>query len=197
MSDEIRYEDSMRRMDREQFVRLMKEAVAHLQEGDGAAAIPILERLAQLYPDDIGVAINLGGAYILTKQWALAVELLEIASQYDPGNPAIWSNLAAAYLGTLEVSTPENQMKAIVAYERAVELNPTYPNAHYNLGLIYIDQGEWVKAQQMFDRAIRVNPLDRDARKMLARAEELIREDSLKGLNGISTSQPPSNPSLN
>lgn len=176
MTDENRYNEEMKKMEREQFVRQMKEAARLLEAGDGIAAVPILERLAELYPDDVDVALNLGGAYVLSKRWQLAIDVLEIASLHNPGNPAVWSNLAAAYLGTLAISTKDKQDKAIVAFLRVVELNPHYPNAHYNLGLIYEDRGDLRNARDMFAQAIKVNPLDRDARMLLARAERIIQQ---------------------
>jgi tetratricopeptide (TPR) repeat protein len=182
MNDESRYEEAMKRMDREQFTRQMKEAVQLLEAGDGVAATPILERLAELYPDDIDVAINLSGAYILSKQWGRAIEVLELTSQYAPTNAAIWSNLAAAYLGTLPISTRDKQDRAIAAYKRAVELDPFFPNAHYNLGLIYEDRGEWIEARAMFTQALKVNPLDRDARTLLNKAERALKSVGGEGL---------------
>ncbi len=176
MTDENSYNEKMQKMEREQFVRQMNEAATLLESGDGKAALPILERLAQLYPDDIDVALNLGGAYVLTKQWALAIDVLEIASMHEPRNPAIWSNLGAAYLGTLAISTKDKQDKAIAAFMRVAELNPYYPNVHYNLGLIYEDRGDLVNARDMFAQAIKVNPADRDARALHARAERILNQ---------------------
>jgi tetratricopeptide (TPR) repeat protein len=188
MTDENSYNDKMEKMEREQYVRQMKEAAKLLEAGDGKAAIPILERLAQLYPNDIDVALNLGGAYILSKRWALAIEVLEIASLHDPGNPAVWSNLGAAYLGTLAISTKDKQDKAIAAFRRVIELQPYYPNTHYNLGLIYEDRGDLVNAREMFAQAIKVNPADRDARALHARAERILKqlEAEANAANGLS-----------
>jgi Flp pilus assembly protein TadD len=176
MTDENRYNEKMEKLEREQFVRQMKEAATLLEAGNGVAAVPILERLAELYPDDVDVALNLGGAYVLSKQWQPAIDVLEIASLHDPSNAAVWSNLAAAYLGTLAISTKDKQDKAIAAFKRVVELNPYYPNAHYNLGLIYEDRGDLNNARDMFAQAIKVNPMDRDARNLHARAERIIKQ---------------------
>jgi Flp pilus assembly protein TadD len=181
MTDENRYNDEMKKMEREQFVRQMREAAKLLEAGDAAAATPILERLAELYPNDIDVALNLGGAYVMTRRWALAIEILELATQHDPGNPAVWSNLAAAYLGTLELSTKEKQDRAIAAFKHVAELNPYYPNVHYNLGLIYQDRGDLVNARDMFAQAIKVNPLDKDARALHARAERILKQLEAEG----------------
>ena len=83
----------------------------------------------------------------------------------------IWLNLGAAYLGNPVLATPEQQMQAIAAFEKAIELNPAIPNAHYNLGLIFVDRGDNDLAAAAFRQAIQVNPLDRDAQSWLHKLE--------------------------
>ncbi len=158
----------------EQYYRQMREAEILLRSADGKHAAVILERLYELRPNDADVAINLGAAYILSKQYKRAMPVLEAAAEIAPDNAVVWVNLAAAYLGTLPLSTREQQDKAIEAYEQALAIEPAYPNAHYNLGLIYEDRQDWTNARLMFQKALAVNPSDRDARLLLARAERLL-----------------------
>jgi tetratricopeptide (TPR) repeat protein len=89
--------------------------------------------------------------------------LLEAASWEEPANPMIWTNLGAAYLGNPILATSEQQVRAIAAFQRALDLNPAAPNVHYNLGLIFLDRGEREAALAAFRGALRVNPFDRDA----------------------------------
>ncbi len=178
--DTSRYEQRMQTMDNEQYFRQMREASAMLQGGDGKNAALILERLYELHPEDVDVAINLGGAYILSKQYKRAVDILEPATSQAPENAALWVNLAAAYLGTLPISTREQQDKAISAFERALAINPAYPNAHYNIGLIYEDRGDWANARRWFEGALRANPADKDARVLLTKAEQRLKQEQQK-----------------
>ncbi|MCC7448852.1 MAG: tetratricopeptide repeat protein [Anaerolineae bacterium] len=179
VNDYFRYEETMRAMADEQFYRQMREASALLQTGgseQAKAAAQIVERLYELHPENPDVALNLGAAYILSKQYKRAIPVLEAMTQVVE-NAAVWANLAAAYLGTLQISTPEKQDKAIAAYNRALEIDPYHPNAHYNLGLIYQDRGDWANARDSFLGALRTNPLDNDARVLLAKAERLLDEE--------------------
>jgi tetratricopeptide (TPR) repeat protein len=80
----------------------------------------------------------------------------------------IWINLGAAHLGRLELSGPQQQERAIRAYERALELDPQAPNVHYHLGLIYKDRGDLPRAEAAFAQAQRANPADADAQYWLA-----------------------------
>ena len=145
---------------------LMQGARLLAQRRSGEAAEK-LEGAAILLPDNVDVAINLAGAYILQRRYDKAVALLERASELSPDNAMVWVNLAAAHLGRLELSGPQQQAQAINAYHRALQLDPSAPNVHYNLGLIYKDRKEWTEAQTQFRRALEVNPGDDDARHWL------------------------------
>lgn len=162
-------------MSEEQFRRQMTQAAHLLTQGKSRDALPLLERCFALRPDDIDVLTNLGGAYILAGYHQRAIPYLERATQLDPNNPAVWSNLAAAYLGKLVTSTSERQARALEAYRRVIEIDPAYPNVHYNMGLIYVDQRAWDKAHDAFTRALETNPHDKDARTMRDRVFELRR----------------------
>jgi tetratricopeptide (TPR) repeat protein len=172
----LRYQQRMVTMAEEQYYRQMREAATLLSSGDGKNAAVLLERLYELRPDDVDVATNLGAAYILSKQYKRAIPVLEAAANAADSAVA-WVNLAAAYLGALPLSTREEQDKAIAAYERALAIDPRYPNAHYNLGLIYEEQRDWSHARQMFEQALRVNSSDNDARTLLARVQRRLEDE--------------------
>ena len=183
VDDSERLDDQLERMSDEQFRRQMTQASILLSGGNGKDAIPLLERCHALHPDDVGVLINLGGAFILIDRHQRAVPYLERASEIAPHDPAVWSNLAAAYLGKLVTSTGTRQEKALAAYNRVIALDAAYPNVHYNMGLIYVDRREWVAAYEAFTRAIETNPHDKDARLMRERVEEVRRRPADPTLN--------------
>jgi tetratricopeptide (TPR) repeat protein len=178
--DEQGYEERMNAMADEQFYRQMREATDLLGKNESKRAAALLERLYDLFPNDIDVATNLSAAYIMNKQYKKAVPILEAASRIAADNPAIWSNLAAAYLGALYTSTRERQDQAINAYEHVLAINPAYPNTYYNLGLIYEDRKEWEMARQMFENALKIDPNDRDARNLMTRMQRMIDDNPPK-----------------
>lgn len=156
---------------REKARRLLNRGAKLLEEGNAQEAVPHLERAHQLDAESVPTLINLGGAYVMAGRHREAVPLLETARDAEPHNAMVWINLGAAYLGNPILATNEQQMQAIEAFEKALELNPAAPNVHYNLGLIFIDRAEPDLAVAAFRRAIQVNPLDRDARSWLRKLE--------------------------
>lgn len=137
-------------------------------------AVEVLEPLHTQHPHDPDIAINLGGALILQRKWDRAVQVLLPAARQHMKNAMLWTNLAAAHLGSLETAGPKQQQQAITAYEQALRADPKAPNVHYHLGLIYKEQGNLTQASALFQRALEINPKDKDAQRWLDRLSELI-----------------------
>ena len=146
------------------FQQTINESARLLQQNRPAEAAALLEPLQQLAPTHPDIAINVGGAFILQRKWSRAVRVLVKAAEANPENVMLWVNLGAAQLGNLQTAGPQQQARAIRAYERALQLDPVAPNVHYHLGLIYQDQGNFAQAIAMFQRALEVRPSDQDAR---------------------------------
>lgn len=156
--------------------RILNESARLLRANRPGEAIAVLGPLQADMPDDPDIAINMGGALILQRKWAKAVEILKEAVAASPGNVLLWTNLAAAYLGRLETSGPKHQARAIAAYEKALWIDPSTPNVHYHLGLIYKQQGNLSRSSAMFQRALEINPNDRDARYWMEKLSDQIVE---------------------
>lgn len=163
--------------------RILNESARLLRANRPGEAIAVLAPLQADMPDDPDIAINMGGALILQRKWGKAVEILKKAVDASPENVLLWTNLAAAYLGRLETSGPKHQARAIAAYEKALWIDPSTPNVHYHLGLIYKQQGNLSRSSAMFQRALEINPNDRDARywmeKLSDQMVEIEREKKL------------------
>lgn len=143
--------------------RLINEGARLLAQRKGKEAAAVLEKAYYMAPDDVDVKINLGGAYILQHRFGDAVAILEEAAKAAPDHPMVWTNLAAAYLGHLEHAGEEEQEAAIRAFKQALALDPKAPHVDYNLGLIYLQRGDLPTALAHFQRALEVNPADKDA----------------------------------
>jgi tetratricopeptide (TPR) repeat protein len=161
----------------EEFRRTLHESARLLSQNRPGEALAKLAPLHKKAPTDPDVAINLGGAYILQRKWDRAVEVLNQAAEAHPSNAMLWTNLAAALLGNLETAGPQQQARAIEAYERALQADSETPNVHYHLGLIYKERGELNRATAFFQRALEVHPGDKDARSWLDQLSKLIAKE--------------------
>jgi tetratricopeptide (TPR) repeat protein len=153
------------------------EAAGLLESGQASKALPLLELAHDLDDQSVPALINLGGAYVMTGRHKDAIPLLEAARDAEPRNPMIWINLGAAYLGNPILATPDQQFRAIEAFQTALELDPKAPSVHYNLGLIFVDRGEKELATAVFRQAIEVNPFDRDAHTWLQKLQRETAEE--------------------
>jgi len=92
-------------------------------------------------------------------------------------------NLGAAFLDRPPYATSDGEEKAICAFQRAFELDPSCSNVSYNLGLIFKDRGDLSKAISWFEETLRANPDDRDASQWLHE----LRNQMEKGSDKAST----------
>ena len=154
------------------FNHLLRRGSALLKEGKVKDATRLLEKAHKLNPENFDAALNLSGAYILSKKFKLAVPILEELGEKEPHNAMVWTNLGAAHLGNPILAKDEQQQLAIDAFTKAFEINPATPNVAYNLGLVYRDRQDYDTAITWFKRAIQANPNDQDARRIVERLEK-------------------------
>jgi tetratricopeptide (TPR) repeat protein len=148
---------------------LLNQAAHLLRQGEVEEALDLLELAHSLDSTSVPILLTFGAAYLLAGRHRHAIPLLEAARDAEPDSVMVWTNLGAAYLGNPVLATPEQQSLAIAAFEQALALDPEAPSVHYNLGLIYVDRGEFEQALQAFRRAIQSNQDDRDAQLWLRR----------------------------
>ncbi len=117
----------------------------HLKAGNGfteagqfAEAVEEYEAALELDPGNVDVMTNLGVAYYQLGQPSMAVDIYNQAIAIAPEDADIRSNLAAAYVQQYE---PEGDTEpldmALEQYQKAVELDPDLPEAHFGLGIVY------------------------------------------------------------
>lgn len=145
-----------------------------LHQGKAKEALPYLEAAYKMKPDDVDTAINLSGALILVRKFKKARQILEPYAESHSDHTMVWINLGAAYLGNPVLARDREQMQAIEAFEKALEIDPVAPSVAYNIGLIYEDRDQIEVAIGWFKKAIQANPGDVHARRKVTRLSSTL-----------------------
>jgi tetratricopeptide (TPR) repeat protein len=98
---------------------------------DSAAAIAILEEGFGRYPDTSLILIEIVNYYLTSGDAEKGLAYLELAEKKETNNPSIYFAK-----GTLFEKVGEDE-KALLAYEQALEIDPEYFNAYFNIGALY------------------------------------------------------------
>jgi tetratricopeptide (TPR) repeat protein len=114
----------------------MKMDYMHL--GDTASAIAILKEAYQKYPDTVNIIANIADTYIQAKKIDEGLDFMNQVVEKTPNMPE-----AYYWLGRMLINTDEEGAidKAITAYQKAGELDPSIYYIWYDLGYIYYLQG--------------------------------------------------------
>src|SRR6476469_4801665 len=67
--------------------------------------------------------------------------------------------------------------QAAELFRRAVRLRPDYADAYRSLGHAYFDLKDWEKSVESLERALELNPKDKDARKQLDLSRSMLEQD--------------------
>jgi tetratricopeptide (TPR) repeat protein len=125
--------------------------VIHHESGESAKAQKLLERAVALYPDSFLPLFSLGAVCASHGELTTAAMFLERAVDSDPVPQALF--LLGSCLYELGRLTP-----AIRHLQQVVRQDPAYEEAHYLLGMAYLDRRWNRKALDAFKQAERLNP---------------------------------------
>lgn len=127
-------------------------AVNFLDMQDTAKAIVNLQQTVENNQRHFKAYLNLGILYTAKKN-KLAIAYLENAANIQPENPMVYYDMGLYYQGV------DSLNKAIKAYNQAIQVDPNYKYAHYNLGYIhyeYLRVNE--QALKHFEDAVKCDP---------------------------------------
>jgi len=115
------------------------------------AAVDVYRELIRLKPDFVEAYNNLGGVLADMNRTEEAIKVYKKALVLKPDSANLYNNFGFTLL-------KNNPIEAIAAYHRAIELDPNFIKAHYNLGkaLQIIGEHEW--AVKSFEEVIKLKP---------------------------------------
>jgi|GEM_PF-564859 len=145
--------------------------VVRYQQGDLDDALKALQQAVKLSPTDSFSYANLGIVYYEMKQYENAIDALNAAKALDPKDAKVCNYLGCA------CSQKGWQEAAEKDFLKAIELDPNFGDAHFNLALVYATQKP---------------PLIEMARKEYRKAQELgiAKDDRLEKLLQENPSKP-------
>jgi tetratricopeptide (TPR) repeat protein len=156
------------------FVPQLFLGIEYLAAKNPVSALPFLERAEQMKPDDVQVALSLGGANEMLDHADRATEIYERATELAPRNGSAWLGLGTSYLKQVEndsrlmVSTFKSSpyysllaaetlaeqgklIQAEGAYQVAVAYSSPAPCAHAEFGIDLLEQKKPTEARQQFE----------------------------------------------
>ena len=137
--------------------------------GDEAKAFEMINLGLEKYPGDASMIIEKVNVYLKQGKGEEAINDLKQLNELDPNNASILFILGTIYGD--ENNDVYDSDKAIQYYEEAINVNPQYYDAVYNLGAMYISLSNKLKAQ--------ANDLPIEKQKeyeeLVKQAEDLVR----------------------
>ncbi len=113
---------------------------------------------ASLKKDYPEAANNLGQIYSRLDQPVKAVEQYSLAIGYAE-NIGMRFAVARAYNNlAFERSRMGDPAKAILAYRKAIEIQPGFAGAYNNLGYLFLEEGDYVESESNLKKALEIEP---------------------------------------
>ena len=121
---------------------------AFYDKEDYKNALIIYRRALELEPNNAKIHCNLGYLYWGMGELSEAIKEYELSIKYDVGYAIAHNNLGVIYLDDLA-----HIQKATECFKAAIEANPNYALAYYNLARSLSIKGEKVEAAKFFQIA--------------------------------------------
>ncbi len=104
-------------------------------EKDTTKALALIEAARVRFPENVNLIIDELNIYLARKKTSEVIDKLELACSKDPSNKTLFFALGTAQ------DRLKNYEKAEAAYKRAIELDPKYFDAIYNMGAMWYNWG--------------------------------------------------------
>ncbi len=117
-------------------------------------SLVVYRRALELEPENAKIHCNLGYLYWGMENITEAIKEYELSIKYDPEYEITYNNLGVIYLDDLA-----HIDKAKDCFEKAIELNPNYALAYYNLARTLSIKGEKIEAAKYYQDALNINSI--------------------------------------
>jgi tetratricopeptide (TPR) repeat protein len=129
----------------------------YLDYAQSRLAVVTMEKAAALAPTKIPTLLKLSQVYLITKQYGLSLKTTDRILKQDP------QNSEAFFLLGMVMKEQNDEAKATIAFQKAVDLDSDNKDAFIELGKMYTNKGNPL-ALKYFDNALILDSLDFNAR---------------------------------
>ena len=110
----------------------------YIHIGDTIRALEVLKEAYAKYPDTVDIIANVANTYIELKQIDEGIVFMETVIEANPNIPESYYWMGRLYINKEDIESID---KAIEAYNKAGELDPSIYYVWYDMGYIYYLQG--------------------------------------------------------
>jgi Tfp pilus assembly protein PilF len=138
----------------------LRHVQALRESGKTSEALEEIRALLARDSKNAGAFNALGLVYYRMEKLPLAESAFRRAIELDPKartTAAVWNNLGLVALGR------GRDQEAFAAFEQAASLDPGYREAPLNQALVYLDCGDYTRAERRLRKALDIDPDDPDA----------------------------------
>jgi tetratricopeptide (TPR) repeat protein len=130
-----------------------KTAIALMEDGKPAAAIPLLEEAIKLNPDEWAYNYEIAYSKYMQAAYNDAVNILKKLVKRKDINSRVYQLLGNAY----DLSGKRD--KALEAYEKGLKAFPGAGNLYLERGVMEVNVKDYTKAVSYFEKGIEVDPM--------------------------------------
>lgn len=98
--------------------------------------------------ENASLHLQIANEYIKNENFPLALKELLLAEESNPANPSVQANLGLVYFMRERYELAERH------YKKAIGLRPDFTDAKNNLGRIYVELGEYNKAEALLNEVL-------------------------------------------
>lgn len=147
---------------------LLDKGRAELQAGDHPAARVVFSAMDAEFPGDADMNVDIAESYIQHQLYDDAAGHLEKAHNIPNASANVYNRLGIALRKIKRYDTAEANFK------KALVLEPSDPNLHFNLGRVYLDRGYWEEAKRAAEAAFALDHSFTEAHKLAAYAAKKL-----------------------
>ena len=170
--EQLRLREEQQRLREERKRTLLAQGKAAFEAQETEKGLQLFADLEREFPDDPPLRGDMGKILLEHGQYEPAVEYLKNALDMDPELLPLYNLIAIALRKLDRFETAEQY------FLRASEYMRMEPSLYFNIGRLYVDWKKWDKAIKAANAALRLKPDFIEAQKMLAYAEEKLRDAS-------------------